>query len=230
MARTKRSLLKERKTIKVHLAYYPFSSMFHLFFHVCDTILYIYFCVPLDHTYVELCNKQNKIFASTTKKEYIYVSLYIQLVFFSFSFFFSCFIKMIWDLIKNKIKDDKKKKKKIIFAKDFSQHEHLLVDFNCEFSLTILVWPIRIGVRTAATPAADASEWRRRLGVRMVRLWSRGGADTSALGLRERTTVSANFRFAVAHVAEAWLIESFLYAHRFVSIVYESDNCPFGTL
>lgn len=57
----------------------------------------------------------------------------------------------------NKIKDDKKKKK-INFAKDFSQHEHLLVDFNCEFSLTILVWPIRIGVRTAATPAADASE------------------------------------------------------------------------
>lgn len=33
-----------------------------------------------------------------------------------------------------------------------------LVDFNCELSLTILVWPIRIGVRTAATPAADAFE------------------------------------------------------------------------
>lgn len=163
------------------------------------------------------------------KRVYIRIFIY-SACFFFFFFLFSCFIKMIWDLIKNKIKDDKKKKKKIIFAKDFSQHEHLLVDFNCEFSLTILVWPIRIGVRTAATPAADASEWRRRLGVRMVRLWSRGGADTSALGLRERTTVSANFRFAVAHVAEAWLIESFLYAHRFVSIVYESDNCPFDTL
>ena len=35
----------------------------------------------------------------------------------------------------------------------------------------------------------------------MVRVRSRGGADTSALSLRERTTVSANFRFAVAYVA-----------------------------
>lgn len=48
----------------------------------------------------------------------------------------------------------------------------------------------------------------------MVRVRSRGGADTSALSLRERTTVSENFRFAVTHVAEALIFTPISFGSR----------------
>lgn len=65
----------------------------------------------------------------------------------------------------------------------------------------------------------------------MVRVRSRGGADTSALSLRERATVSANFRFAVAHVAEALslFLESRSYRH-FDRFPLKLPSNPFGTL
>ena len=104
---------------------------------MCET-LYTRSLCSLDGKCVESLSEAVPIFPSTTERIYSYPALFF------FLFFF------LW-LVDDKI---------YIYAMKSSETFSLmnLVDFNCELSLTILVWPIRIGVRTAATPAADAFE------------------------------------------------------------------------
>lgn len=77
----------------------------------------------------------------------------------------------------------------------------LKVDFNMSLILTILVWPIRIGLRATAATAVRVSERRRRLGIGMVCVRSRGGANLPAFRFGELSAGSTDVRLTVAHVA-----------------------------